>query len=123
MLRSMTGFGGASTDVDGIRYAVEIRSVNNKYLKVQMRLPEELTALEADVESLSRALRDMSASAEPGGVAAAKAFALLSLEPASPGRPWVPAGFEFVCFSPPLVVFNSYRAFWNRRRRSNGGVR
>lgn len=51
MLRSMTGFGGASTDVDGIRYAVEIRSVNNKYLKVQMRLPEELTALEADVES------------------------------------------------------------------------
>ena len=51
MLRSMTGFGAASTEVDGTRYAVEIRSVNNKYFKAQLRVPEELLALEAEVES------------------------------------------------------------------------
>jgi uncharacterized protein (TIGR00255 family) len=51
MLRSMTGFGASSTEVDGARYSVEIRSVNNKYFKAQLRIPEELTALEAEVES------------------------------------------------------------------------
>lgn len=57
MLRSMTGFGAASAEVDGTRYAVEIRSVNNKYLKAQMRVPDELLALEAEIESaLSRRL-------------------------------------------------------------------
>ena len=53
----MTGFGAASAEVDGTRYAVEIRSVNNKYLKAQMRVPDELLALEAEIESaLSRRL-------------------------------------------------------------------
>ena len=55
MLRSMTGFGAASAEHEGTRYAVEIRSVNNKYFKAQMRVPEELLALEAEIESaLSR---------------------------------------------------------------------
>ena len=52
MLRSMTGFGAASIEVEGVRYAVELRSVNNKYFKAQLRVPEELMALEAEVESL-----------------------------------------------------------------------
>ena len=41
MLRSMTGFGAASIEVEGVRYAVELRSVNNKYFKAQLRVPED----------------------------------------------------------------------------------
>ena len=53
----MTGFGSSSTDADGAHYSVEIRSVNNKYFKAQLRVPEELVALEAEIESaLSRKL-------------------------------------------------------------------
>jgi len=51
MLYSMTGFGSASREVAGARYLVEIRSFNNKFLKAQIRLPEELQGLEADIES------------------------------------------------------------------------
>ena len=51
MIRSMTGFGDASRDVDGARYFVEIRSLNNKYFKGVIRLPEEFQVLEAELES------------------------------------------------------------------------
>ena len=51
MIRSMTGFGGASDQVDGAHYALEVRSLNNRYFKVQVRLPEELQGLEAELES------------------------------------------------------------------------
>ena len=33
MIRSMTGFGQACAEVDGVIYTVEIRSVNNRYFK------------------------------------------------------------------------------------------
>ena len=33
MLRSMTGFGSAGGQVEGIEYALEIRSVNHRYFK------------------------------------------------------------------------------------------
>src|SRR5690349_3400829 len=51
MIRSMTGFGSASSSVEGAHYSVEIRSVNNRYYKSQIRLPEELQGLESDVDS------------------------------------------------------------------------
>lgn len=51
MIRSMTGFGVATREVDGRRYAVEVRSVNGRYFKVQVRLAEELSGLEAEVET------------------------------------------------------------------------
>jgi uncharacterized protein (TIGR00255 family) len=51
MIRSMTGFGDASTQIDGVHYALEIRSVNNRYFKAQIRLPDELTGLEAELEA------------------------------------------------------------------------
>lgn len=51
MIRSMTGFGEASTNVDGAHYSVEIRSVNNRYFKAQVRLPDELQGLEAEIDS------------------------------------------------------------------------
>lgn len=52
MIRSMTGFGAASADVDGTHYVVEIRSLNNKYFKSLIRLPEDLAGLEPELESL-----------------------------------------------------------------------
>ena len=48
---SMTGFGAASREVDGSWYGVEVRSVNNKFLKTVVRLPEELAAIETEIET------------------------------------------------------------------------
>ena len=57
-IRSMTGFGAANAEVDGSKYAVEVRSVNNKFLKTIVRLPDELVALETDLETaVGRRLR------------------------------------------------------------------
>ncbi len=57
MIRSMTGFGVASDEVGGARYVVEVRSLNSKYFKAQLRLPEELAGLEAELEpALARRL-------------------------------------------------------------------
>ena len=50
MPRSMTGFGTAHAVEDGCRYTVEIRSVNGRFLKCVVRLPEALHGLEADIE-------------------------------------------------------------------------
>jgi uncharacterized protein (TIGR00255 family) len=54
VIRSMTGFGEASRLVDGVHYAVELRSLNNKYFKASIRLPEQLQVLEAELESALR---------------------------------------------------------------------
>lgn len=54
MLRSMTGFGTASGDVQGVEFSVEIRSVNNRYLKLSMRLPDSLQLLETRIDQLIR---------------------------------------------------------------------
>ncbi|MEM7577007.1 MAG: YicC/YloC family endoribonuclease [Planctomycetota bacterium] len=50
MIRSMTGFGDAATQHDGVHYAVELRSLNNRYFKCTSRLPDELVGLEAELE-------------------------------------------------------------------------
>ncbi|MGI9015017.1 MAG: YicC/YloC family endoribonuclease [Phycisphaerales bacterium] len=54
MIRSMTGFGLATAEVNGAHVAVEVRSLNNKYFKSQVRLPDELQALEAEIEPALR---------------------------------------------------------------------
>ena len=54
MIRSMTGFGEAIRDVQSIHYAVEVRSINNKFYKASMRLPEELEGLEAEIDTRLR---------------------------------------------------------------------
>jgi uncharacterized protein (TIGR00255 family) len=51
MIRSMTGFGSASANADGAHFSVEVRSVNNRYFKSQVRLPDELQGLEGEIES------------------------------------------------------------------------
>ncbi|MEM7227857.1 MAG: YicC/YloC family endoribonuclease [Planctomycetota bacterium] len=52
MIRSMTGFGSASTQVNGAHYVVEVRALNNKYFKSQSRLPDELQGLEAELDGM-----------------------------------------------------------------------
>jgi uncharacterized protein (TIGR00255 family) len=54
VLLSMTGFGAAAGQVDGVEYAVEIRSVNNRYYKSTIKLPDALAAVEPVVEGLLR---------------------------------------------------------------------
>lgn len=54
MIRSMTGFGDASEQVDGIHYSLELRSLNNRYFKATIRLPEPVAGLEAELEAALR---------------------------------------------------------------------
>jgi uncharacterized protein (TIGR00255 family) len=46
MILSMTGFAAATAELPGISLAVELRSVNHRYLDVTVKLPEELRTLE-----------------------------------------------------------------------------
>lgn len=55
MIRSMTGFGEAQLEEAGHVYHLEIRSVNNRYFKATIHLPDTLAFLETDVERLLRA--------------------------------------------------------------------
>jgi uncharacterized protein (TIGR00255 family) len=50
MIRSMTGFGSASSRKDGVSLQVEIRTVNNKFYKANIRLPEPLQSLETEID-------------------------------------------------------------------------
>lgn len=50
MIRSMTGFGDAQREEEDHAYHLEIRSVNNRYLKAAVHLPEDFAFLETDVE-------------------------------------------------------------------------
>ncbi len=54
MILSMTGFGEAEVHQDGVHYHVEIRSVNNRYFKSAIKLPEALQSLEVDVDRILR---------------------------------------------------------------------
>ena len=51
----MTGFGDARQQVGGRAIAVEVRTVNNRFLKCSVRLPDLYAAFEPDVEKLVRA--------------------------------------------------------------------
>src|SRR5262245_13770427 len=50
----MTGHGEAHEHVDGLSIGVEIRAVNNRYLKLSLRLTEGYIPLEPHVEALVR---------------------------------------------------------------------
>lgn len=56
MIRSMTGFGDASGNDTSSVYSVEVRSVNNKFLKIGTRIPERLASLEPEIEQVVRAI-------------------------------------------------------------------
>ncbi len=52
MISSMTGFGRGSAQVGAITATVEMRSVNNRYLDVPVRLPRALSGHETDAQNL-----------------------------------------------------------------------
>ncbi|MCA8994901.1 MAG: YicC family protein [Planctomycetaceae bacterium] len=54
MLLSMTGHGDACGQNDLISVSIEIRSVNNRHLKVSFRCPDAFLALESQVEKVIR---------------------------------------------------------------------
>lgn len=49
MASSMTGFGRGVVSLDGRRIQVEIKSVNNRYCELFVRMPRELLALEPEL--------------------------------------------------------------------------
>ena len=54
MINSMTGYGGAQGEINGVNYVVEVKAVNNRYLKTIIKLPELAAFLEEDIERLLR---------------------------------------------------------------------
>jgi len=50
MLRSMTGFGRSKFENDGREYAVEIKSVNNRYSDINIKIPRNISFLEEKVK-------------------------------------------------------------------------
>jgi len=55
MIRSMTGYGAAQRNEDGKSYALEIRSVNNRYLKLSLKIPDHVHFAENAIEKAVRA--------------------------------------------------------------------
>ena len=54
MINSMTGYGEAQGEADGVSYAVEIKTVNNRYFKSIIKLPEPAAFMEDEVDKLLR---------------------------------------------------------------------
>jgi len=81
----MTGYGEASAQIDGVHYFVEVRSLNNKYFKAVLRLPEVFQGLEAEMESrlrqrLSRGTITLAASCTDASASAAYEINHLAIE-------------------------------------------
>ncbi|HUF03056.1 MAG TPA: YicC/YloC family endoribonuclease [Aridibacter sp.] len=49
-MRSMTGYGRGEASGEGFGVAVDVKTVNNRYLDVNFRLPAELSSLENDLK-------------------------------------------------------------------------
>ena len=54
MISSMTGYGDAEGQLNGVTYTVEIKTVNNRYLKTNIKLSETAAFLEEAIEKLLR---------------------------------------------------------------------
>lgn len=58
MITSMTGFGRGSAEVNGTSATVELRSVNNRFCEISVRLPRTLADREMDLQNLIRSAFD-----------------------------------------------------------------
>ena len=54
MLLSMTGFGQSVVHADALTCSVEVRAVNNRFLKINVRLPDCYSAFEPRLEKIVR---------------------------------------------------------------------
>ena len=50
MIRSMTGYGKGSLNIEGREYQIEIKSVNRRYLDINIKMPRTLSYLEEDIK-------------------------------------------------------------------------
>ena len=50
MIRSMTGYGKGSLNIEGREYQVEIKSVNHRYLDINIKLPKSISYLEDTIK-------------------------------------------------------------------------
>ncbi|MEI7934051.1 MAG: YicC/YloC family endoribonuclease [Chlorobiaceae bacterium] len=55
MLESMTGYGSAESVGSGVRTLVELRSVNNRFAEISVKLPRQLLSFELEVREMIRA--------------------------------------------------------------------
>ena len=55
MIKSMTGFGQGSAEGGAFKVRVDIRSVNNRFLDVHVRLPQEFASLELTIKKQAQA--------------------------------------------------------------------
>ena len=51
MIKSMTGFGRAKYETEGREYVVEIKSVNNRYSDISIKMPRSISYLEEKIKS------------------------------------------------------------------------
>lgn len=57
MLKSMTGYGVASKEAHAVKYTVEIKSLNSKFLELHLRIPRLLSAIDLEIRNeVSKAL-------------------------------------------------------------------
>ncbi|MEC9487160.1 MAG: YicC/YloC family endoribonuclease [Prosthecochloris sp.] len=54
MLESMTGYGSAEGVLGGVRVTAEIRSVNNRFAEISVKLPRQFSSFELDARELIR---------------------------------------------------------------------
>ena len=52
MLRSMTGYGRSKCEFDSREYTVEIKSVNNRYSDISIKLPRSISFMEDNIKKL-----------------------------------------------------------------------
>jgi uncharacterized protein (TIGR00255 family) len=76
MIRSMTGYGQGSAEAEGLKVTVELRSVNNRFADLKLRLPDELVPFEPELRRLvlatvKRGRVDLDLRVERTGAAAA----------------------------------------------------
>src|SRR5262245_8738360 len=53
-MKSMTGYGEASQNIQGARLTVQIRSLNHRHLDLQLRVPREFLSFEEEIRKLIR---------------------------------------------------------------------
>ena len=52
MIKSMTGFGRCEVLKDSRKFTVELKSVNHRYLDVNIRMPKKLNFFETSIRTL-----------------------------------------------------------------------
>lgn len=54
LVKSMTGFGRETTEVDDTRFTIEVRSVNHRFLDLSVKMPKSLLYLEERMKKTAR---------------------------------------------------------------------